>query len=121
MGGVKEKSIGALRAGIHKIILPEENRKDLEDIPQEVLDVVDFTFVTRIEQVLDIMFASPGTDLPGTKKKSTVKKSTVKTSSGKAKKTAKETAVKKKTILPAAEKKKTAVKKSVKEKGSKKK
>ena len=121
IGGVKEKSIGALRAGIHKIILPEENRKDLEDIPQEVLDVVDFTFVTRIEQVLDIMFASPGTDLPGTKKKSTVKKSTVKTSSGKAKKTAKETAVKKKTILPAAEKKKTAVKKSVKEKGSKKK
>jgi ATP-dependent Lon protease len=33
IGGVKEKSIGALRAGIHNVILPEENRKDLEDIP----------------------------------------------------------------------------------------
>ncbi len=68
IGGVKEKSIGALRAGIHKIILPEENRKDLEDIPEEILNEIDFTFVTGIGQVLDIMFAAPGTDLPGVKK-----------------------------------------------------
>ena len=69
IGGVKEKSIGALRAGIHKIILPEENRKDLEEIPEEVLNEIDFTFVTEIGQVLDIMFAAPGTALPGVKKK----------------------------------------------------
>ncbi|MBO4304338.1 MAG: endopeptidase La [Lentisphaeria bacterium] len=69
IGGVKEKSIGALRAGIHKIILPKENGKDLEEIPTEVLDEIDFTFVTRIEQVLEIMFASPGTPLPRVKKK----------------------------------------------------
>ena len=69
IGGVKEKSIGALRAGIHKIILPKENEKDLEEIPSEVLDEIDFTFVTRIEQVLEIMFAPPGTPLPRVKKK----------------------------------------------------
>ena len=118
IGGVKEKSIGALRAGIHKIILPEENRKDLEEIPQEVLDVVDFTFVTRIEQVLDIMFAAPGTALPGTKKKiSAAKKEDKKRV--KEKKTKKEMQ-----RIPAAKSIKKENKKSVKtakEKGSKKK
>ncbi|MBP5181936.1 MAG: endopeptidase La [Lentisphaeria bacterium] len=69
IGGVKEKSIGALRAGIHKIILPKENEKDLEEIPPEVLHEIDFTFVTGIEQVLEIMFAPPGTPLPRVKKK----------------------------------------------------
>ena len=59
IGGVKEKSIGALRAGITNIILPEENRKDLEDVPEDVLRQVKFTFVTEIPQVLKIMLAKP--------------------------------------------------------------
>ncbi|MBR2364768.1 MAG: hypothetical protein IKA79_06165, partial [Lentisphaeria bacterium] len=118
--------IGALRAGIHKIILPEENRKDLEDIPEEILNEIDFTFVTEIGQVLDIMFAAPGTDLPGAKKKKApvpkaepknvpVKK-TVKKAGGKTAEKKVEKSKKTKT----AEDKKT-VKKSSKEKGTKKK
>ncbi len=59
IGGVKEKSIGALRAGITNIILPEENRKDLEDVPEDVLRQVKFTFVSEIAQVLKIMLAKP--------------------------------------------------------------
>ena len=60
IGGVKEKSIGALRAGIHDIILPEENRKDLEDIPEDVMKQMRFHFVSEIGQALKIMLAAPG-------------------------------------------------------------
>ena len=59
IGGVKEKSIGALRAGIHDIILPEENRKDLEDIPEDVMKQVRFHFVSEIGQALKIMLSAP--------------------------------------------------------------
>ena len=59
IGGVKEKSIGALRAGIHNIILPEENRKDLEDIPEDVMKQVKFHFVSEIPQVLELMLMKP--------------------------------------------------------------
>ena len=67
IGGVKEKSIGALRAGIRNIILPEENRKDLEDVPEDVTKQVKFHFVSEIGQVLEIMLAKPR---PGKKKMS---------------------------------------------------
>ena len=59
IGGVKEKSIGALRAGIHEIILPEDNRKDLEDVPEDVMKQVHFHFVSEISEVLKIMLAKP--------------------------------------------------------------
>ena len=59
IGGVKEKSIGALRAGIHEIILPEDNRKDLEDVPEDVMKQVHFHFVSEIREVLKIMLAKP--------------------------------------------------------------
>jgi len=42
VGGIKEKVIGALRAGIHNIILPAENEKDLEDVPDEVREKIKF-------------------------------------------------------------------------------
>lgn len=59
IGGVKEKSIGALRAGIHEIILPEDNRKDLEEVPEDVMKQVHFHFVSEIREVLKIMLAKP--------------------------------------------------------------
>jgi hypothetical protein len=40
IGGVKEKVLGAVRAGIREIVLPKENEQDLEDLPQEVRDRV---------------------------------------------------------------------------------
>ncbi len=55
IGGVKEKVLAAHRAGIKVVILPEENRKDLdEDVPEKVRKVMEFHFVSRIEEVLKI-------------------------------------------------------------------
>ncbi len=52
VGGIKEKVLAAHRAGIHHDILPEDNRKDLEDIPEEVRRKMTFTFAARIDRVL---------------------------------------------------------------------
>ncbi|HUG06786.1 MAG TPA: endopeptidase La [Candidatus Limnocylindria bacterium] len=54
IGGVKEKLLAAHRAGIKTFILPEKNKKDLIDIPQEVLDTVEIKTVEYIDQVLKI-------------------------------------------------------------------
>jgi ATP-dependent Lon protease len=54
IGGVKEKVLAAHRAGIRVVVLPEENRKDLEDVPEKVRKVLEFHFVSRIEEVLKL-------------------------------------------------------------------
>lgn len=53
VGGIKEKILAAKRAGITDIILCEENRKDIDDIPANYLTGLNFTYVNRIEQVLE--------------------------------------------------------------------
>jgi ATP-dependent Lon protease len=52
IGGVKEKVLAAYRAGMKTVILPLANRKDYEEIPQEVRDTVEFCWVDRVETVL---------------------------------------------------------------------
>lgn len=54
IGGVKEKVIAAHRAGLKTIIMPKENKKDLEDVPKEVIKDLQFVFVSHMDQVLDI-------------------------------------------------------------------
>ena len=54
IGGVKEKLLAAHRAGIKTFILPEKNRKDLVDVPKEVIDTVDIKPVSSIEEVLKL-------------------------------------------------------------------
>jgi ATP-dependent Lon protease len=54
IGGVKEKVIAAHRAGLKTIILPKENKKDLEDVPKEVLKDLTFQFVSHLDEVLPI-------------------------------------------------------------------
>jgi ATP-dependent Lon protease len=54
IGGVKEKLLAAHRAGIKTFILPDKNKKDLIDIPKEVLDTVEIKTVDNIDQVLKI-------------------------------------------------------------------
>jgi len=64
IGGIKEKAIGAHRAGIRTIILPKENRKDLEEIPKEVSKDIRFVFVSHMDEVLKVALTKP---LPGFK------------------------------------------------------
>ena len=54
IGGLKEKLLAALRAGIKTVIIPEENKKDLEEIPDEVKQNIRIVPVSRAEQVLPI-------------------------------------------------------------------
>jgi ATP-dependent Lon protease len=55
IGGVKEKALGARRAGIKTIVVPERNRKDvLEDLPEEVRAEMKFEFVDDVSQVLNL-------------------------------------------------------------------
>ena len=59
VGGVKEKVLGARRAGITTIVLCEKNRKDImEDLPEEVRENMRFEFVTNVSQVLDLALES---------------------------------------------------------------
>jgi ATP-dependent Lon protease len=53
VGGVKEKLLAARRARLKKVILPEPNRRDLDDLPQEVKDDLEFIFVENVRQVFD--------------------------------------------------------------------
>ena len=52
IGGIKEKSLGALRAGIHTIVLPRDNKNDLEELPDSVKEQLDFVFVNQADDVL---------------------------------------------------------------------
>ena len=52
VGGIKEKVLAARRADIHRIILPSENRKDMQEIPDYVMATMEFIFVGSIEEAL---------------------------------------------------------------------
>ncbi|MGO4172737.1 endopeptidase La [Bosea sp. TAF32] len=52
IGGLKEKLLAALRGGIKKVLIPEENAKDLIDLPKSVKDGMEIVPVSRMEQVL---------------------------------------------------------------------
>lgn len=54
IGGVKEKSLAAYRAGIRKVILPAENKKDIEKIPENIKKKINFIFAEKVNEVLDI-------------------------------------------------------------------
>jgi len=59
IGGVKEKLLAARRAKIKTVILPEPNRRDLDDLPQEVMDDLDFVFVEHVRQVFEAALLEP--------------------------------------------------------------
>ncbi|WP_297833359.1 endopeptidase La [Thermomonas sp.] len=59
IGGLKEKLLAALRGGIKTVLIPEENRKDLADIPASVLQQVRIVPVKWIDEVLDLALERP--------------------------------------------------------------
>ena len=56
VGGIKDKVLAAYRAGIFEILLPKENDKDLEEVPEEVRDKMKFHLVESMDEVLEIVF-----------------------------------------------------------------
>jgi ATP-dependent Lon protease len=54
IGGVKEKVLGAHRAGITDVILPRENERDLEDVPEEARNALRFHFAESLDDVLRV-------------------------------------------------------------------
>jgi ATP-dependent Lon protease len=54
IGGLKEKSLAALRAGIRQVLFPKANEKDLEEVPLEAKERLDFVPVSEIDEVLEI-------------------------------------------------------------------
>ncbi len=59
IGGLKEKVLGAARAGITEIVLPKDNEPDLEDLPDEVRKKLIFHPVSTLDEVLGIALVSP--------------------------------------------------------------
>ena len=56
IGGLREKSIAALRSGLKEILIPEENAKDIEDLPVEVKDTLKITKVSYVTEVFEKAF-----------------------------------------------------------------
>ena len=64
IGGLKEKLLAALRAGIKTVLIPEENKKDLEEIPDDVKQNIELIPVSKAEQVLEVALTKKLTPLP---------------------------------------------------------
>jgi len=62
VGGIKEKVLAAHRAGIKKVILPKDNQKDMEDIPEKIQKAISFHFIDEMMQVLEIALNIMKTD-----------------------------------------------------------
>jgi len=62
VGGIKEKVLAAHRAGIRTIIMPEKNRKDLPEIPEEIQNDLTFHFCSRMEDVLEVALGKENLD-----------------------------------------------------------
>jgi ATP-dependent Lon protease len=64
IGGLKEKLLAALRGGIRTVVIPEENKKDLADIPKNVTEGLEIITAKWIDQVLDVALERPLTPAP---------------------------------------------------------
>jgi ATP-dependent Lon protease len=54
VGGVKEKVLAARRARVTQIILPAQNKRDMEEVPKELMGEIEFVFVEHVRQVFDV-------------------------------------------------------------------
>ncbi|MCP4446958.1 MAG: endopeptidase La [Myxococcales bacterium] len=65
VGGIKTKVLAAQRAGIKLVLLPERNRKDLEDIPESVLESMEIKFVSTAAEAFECLLTDPVTESDG--------------------------------------------------------
>ena len=59
VGGIKEKVLAARRAGIHTVILPKKNEKDLEEVPENAKKDLNFLFVQRMDEIIPLALTEP--------------------------------------------------------------
>jgi ATP-dependent Lon protease len=59
VGGIKEKVLAAMRAGIRRVLLPERNRKDLEEVPPEAKARIEFVFLGDVDQAVGAVLEAP--------------------------------------------------------------
>ncbi len=59
VGGIKEKVLAGMRAGITTIILPKKNEKDLEEIPEHIRSQMNFKFIQRMDEAIALALKSP--------------------------------------------------------------
>jgi len=59
VGGIKEKVLAAKRAGIECVVLPEKNRKDVEEVPEELLEGLRLEYVGMIDEALHHTLTAP--------------------------------------------------------------
>jgi ATP-dependent Lon protease len=59
IGGLKEKLLAALRGGIKTVLIPEENRKDLAEIPANVTEGLEIVPVSHVDEVLERVLVAP--------------------------------------------------------------
>jgi ATP-dependent Lon protease len=64
VGGIKEKCLAAVRAGIHTVLLPARNRKDLEDIPQSAREKLEFVWLEHVDQAVEAALHDAPETLP---------------------------------------------------------
>jgi ATP-dependent Lon protease len=62
VGGIKEKVLAALRAGINTVLLPARNRKDLEDVPESARDRLEFIWLENVDQALEAALEPEGAE-----------------------------------------------------------
>src|SRR6188768_2702511 len=59
IGSLKEKTLAAHRAGIKRVLVPERNKADLDEVPKEVRDELEFVFVHKLDEVLAAALERP--------------------------------------------------------------
>ena len=64
IGGIREKALAAQRAGLKRIIMPRDNEPDLEELPKETKEQMEFVLVDTIDQVFDAAFDGKGATHP---------------------------------------------------------
>ena len=64
IGGIREKVLAAQRYGLKRIVVPRDNEPDLEELPQEARDELDFILADTIEDVFAVAFSAPGHAFP---------------------------------------------------------
>jgi ATP-dependent Lon protease len=64
VGGIKEKVLGAHRAGIKIVYMPERNKKDAIDVPAEVTKDLEIRYMTKIDDVIDVVLGPTPARIP---------------------------------------------------------